>query len=134
MDRWQIYQWSPPALLRMDAGSAPAGTGAPEGHRVPEAVQFRHTSIQTPETETTSHYWFCQARNFELDNETLTEQIYQNVVVAFDEDRTMIEAQQKIISLVPDRPMRPIGADAGLNQARWLLDRLIKAESEPGQA
>jgi len=35
---------------------------------------------------------------------------------------------------VPDRPMRPIGADAGLNQARWLLDRLIKAESEPGQA
>jgi len=37
-DRWQIYQWSPPALLRMDTGSAPTGTGAPEGRRVPEAV------------------------------------------------------------------------------------------------
>jgi len=134
VDRWQIYQWTPPAFLRMDAGSAPVGTGAPEGHRVPEAVQFRHTSIQTPETETTSHYWFCQARNFELDNEALTEQIYQNVVVAFEEDRAMIEAQQKIISQLPDRPMRPIGADAGLNQARWLIDRLIKAESDLDQA
>lgn len=129
VDRWQIYQWSPPALLRMDAGSAPAGTGAPEGIRAPEALQFRHTSIQTPETETTSHYWFCQARNFELDNDAMTEQIYQDVVVAFEEDRTMIEAQQKTLSQAPERPMIPIAADAGLNQARWLLDRLAKAEA-----
>lgn len=130
VDRWQIYQWSPPALLRMDAGSAPTGTGAPDGHRVPEALQFRHTSIQTPETATTSHYWFCQARNFRLDDDALTERIFDSVMVAFEEDRAMIEGQQKIISLSPDRPMIPIGADAGLNQARWLVDRLIKAETQ----
>ena len=130
VDRWQIYQWSPPALLRMDAGSAPTGTGAPDGHRVPEALQFHHTSIQTPETATTSHYWFCQARNFRLDDETLSERIFENVLLAFEEDRAMIEGQQKIISLTPDRPMIPIGADAGLNQARWLIDRLLKAEAQ----
>ena len=129
VDRWEIYQWSPPALLRMDSGSAPTGTGAPEGRRVPEAVQFRHTSIQTPETETTSHYWFCHARNFDLDDEAITEKIYQGIVVAFEEDRTMIEGQQKILSQVPERPMVPIAADAGLNQGRWLLDRLLKAEN-----
>ena len=134
VDRWQIYQWSPPACLRMDAGSAPAGTGAPEGQRVPQALQFRHTSIQTPETETTSHYWFCQARNFALEDAAMTESIYQNVVVAFEEDRTMIEAQQKIISQVPERPMVPIAADSGLNQARWLLDRLAQAEAAQGAA
>lgn len=134
VDRWQIYQWTPPACLRMDAGSAPAGTGAPEGQRVPQALQFRHTSIQTPETETTSHYWFCQARNFALQDEAMTESIYQNVVVAFEEDRTMIEAQQKIISQVPERPMVPIAADSGLNQARWLLDRLAQAEAVQGAA
>ncbi|MBL0419068.1 aromatic ring-hydroxylating dioxygenase subunit alpha [Ramlibacter sp. AW1] len=128
VDRWQIYQWSPPALLRMDAGSAPAGTGAPEGHRVPEALQFRHTSIQTPETETTSHYWFCQARNFALDDEAITQKIFDDVLVAFEEDRRMIEGQQKVLSLVPERPMIPIAADAGLNQARWLIDRLARSE------
>ncbi|WP_119153607.1 Rieske 2Fe-2S domain-containing protein [Caldimonas tepidiphila] len=129
VDRWQVYQWTPPATLRMDAGSAPIGTGAPEGRRVPEALQFRHTSVQTPETETTSHYWFCQARNFELDNDALTEQIYDDVVVAFEEDRRMIEAQQKIVSQTPGRPMLPIAADAGLNQARWLIDRLARQEA-----
>lgn len=129
VDRWQIYQWSPPALLRMDGGSAPTGTGAPEGTRVPEALQFRHTSIQTPETENTSHYWFCQARNFELDNAQMTESIYLSVIEAFEEDRTMIEAQQKIMDQVPERTMIPIAADSGLNQARWLIDRLVKAEA-----
>lgn len=129
VDRWQIYQWSPPACLRMDAGSAPVGTGAPEGTRVPLALQFRHTSIQTPETENTSHYWFCQARNFELDDDSLTEKIYQSVVEAFEEDRTMIEEQQKILNLTPDRPFLPIAADAGLNQARWLIDRMLANEA-----
>jgi phenylpropionate dioxygenase-like ring-hydroxylating dioxygenase large terminal subunit len=128
VDRWQIYQWSPPALLRMDAGSAPAGTGASEGRRVPEALQFRHTSIQTPETESTTHYWFCQARNFELDDAVMTEKIFSGVVEAFEEDRRMIEAQQKVLNLVPGRPMIPIAADAGLNQARWLIDRMLAAE------
>ncbi|HYF18143.1 MAG TPA: aromatic ring-hydroxylating dioxygenase subunit alpha [Ramlibacter sp.] len=128
VDRWQIYQWSPPALLRMDAGSAPAGTGAPEGRRVPQALQFRHTSIQTPETATTSHYWFCQARNFALDDDAMTQRIFDDVLVAFEEDRRMIEGQQKVLDLVPQRPMIPIAADAGLNQARWLLDRLARRE------
>ncbi|WP_048440543.1 aromatic ring-hydroxylating dioxygenase subunit alpha [Caenimonas sp. SL110] len=129
VDRWQVYQWSPPALLRMDAGSAPTGTGAPEGTRVPEALQFRHTSIQTPETEATSHYWFCQARNFQLENAAMTEQIFADVVVAFEEDRRMIEGQQKVLTRLPGRTMIPIAADAGLNQARWLLDRMARAEA-----
>ncbi|MFZ9252976.1 MAG: aromatic ring-hydroxylating dioxygenase subunit alpha, partial [Hylemonella sp.] len=78
--------------------------------------------------ETTCHYWFCQARNFDLDNAELTQSIYDNVVVAFEEDRTMIEAQQKIVSLTPHRPMIPIWADSGLSQARWLIDRALQAE------
>ncbi len=118
----------------MDAGSAPTGTGAPEGIRVKEAVQFRHTSIQTPETDITSHYWFCQARNFELDDEAMTETIFQGVVKAFEEDRLMIEEQQKILTQVPGRPMIPIAADAGLNQARWLIERLVKAETTQVQS
>jgi phenylpropionate dioxygenase-like ring-hydroxylating dioxygenase large terminal subunit len=129
VDRWQIYQWSPPGLLRMDAGSAPTGTGAPQGQRAAESVQFRHTSIQTPETEITTHYWFCQARNFRLDDESLTDKIYAGVIEAFEEDRRMIEAQQVILSQVPERPMVAIHADKGLFQARLLLERLEKAQS-----
>jgi len=128
VDRWQLYQWVPPGFLRMDAGSAPVGTGAPEGKRTDQALQFRHTSIQTPETESTSHYWFCQARNFELDDSQLTDAIFDSVVEAFEEDRAIIEAQQRNMHLVGDRMMIPIAADAALNQARALVNRLLDHE------
>jgi phenylpropionate dioxygenase-like ring-hydroxylating dioxygenase large terminal subunit len=130
VDRWQIYQWSPPALMRMDAGSAPTGTGAQDGHRVPGTLEFRHTSIQTPETDRTSHYWFCQARNFRLDDAALTQTIFDNVVTAFEEDRAVIEAQQANLQFVADRPMVAIAADAGLMQARRLTERLIQVERQ----
>ncbi|MGE0201931.1 MAG: hypothetical protein AB7P76_13325 [Candidatus Melainabacteria bacterium] len=51
------------------------------------------------------------------------------MVKAFEEDRLVIEEQQKVLSLTPDRPMVPIAADAALHQARWLIDRMLKAET-----
>jgi phenylpropionate dioxygenase-like ring-hydroxylating dioxygenase large terminal subunit len=128
VDRWQIYQWHPPAFLRMDAGSAPTGTGAPEGRVDPLAMKFRHTSVQTPETLGTTHYFFCQARNFMLDNQTMTESIFQDVCDAFTEDRDIIEGQQRILNTEPD--FRPVATahDIGLNQARFILSRRLQKE------
>lgn len=128
VDRWQIYQWHAPAFMRMDAGSAPTGTGAPEGRLDPQALQFRHTSVQTPETAHTSHYFFCQARNFALDNEAMTQAIFDDVVTAFGEDRDMIEAQQRILDQTPS--FRPFATahDKGLIQARMLIREKLMAE------
>jgi len=128
VDRWQIYQWHPPAFLRMDAGSAPTGTGAPEGRVDPLAMKFRHTSVQTPETLGTTHYFFCQARNFMLNNQAMTESIFQDVCDAFTEDRDIIEGQQRILNTEPD--FRPVATahDIGLNQARFILSRRLQKE------
>lgn len=128
VDRWQIYQWHAPAFMRMDAGSAPAGSGAPEGHRPANAMLFRHTSVQTPETAGTTHYFFCQAHGFGLDNPAMTEAIYQDVVKAFGEDRAIIEAQQRILNLDPQFHAAAIVHDKGLNQARFILQRRLAAE------
>ncbi|MEZ5729121.1 MAG: aromatic ring-hydroxylating dioxygenase subunit alpha [Burkholderiaceae bacterium] len=128
VDRWQVYTWDLPAILRMDAGSQPTGYAPADGERAPNAIKFRHTSVQTPETESTAHYWFCQARNFALDDDAMTEAIYNDVITAFEEDRTMIEAQQRIIAATPGRKMVAIAADAGLNQARGLIQRRLREE------
>lgn len=128
VDRWQIYDWHPPAFMRMDAGAQPTGTGAPDGHRLPEAIRFRHTSVQTPETERSTHYFFCQARAFALENAAMTEAIFADVSTAFAEDRTMIEAQQRILDTDPMfRPMAT-AHDAALVQARRLLRQQLDAE------
>ena len=45
--------------------------------------------------------FFCQARDFNLDNPAITEAIHQDVCTAFAEDRPMIEAQVKVARSVP---------------------------------
>jgi phenylpropionate dioxygenase-like ring-hydroxylating dioxygenase large terminal subunit len=66
VDRWNNYDFVLPGILLMDSGSAPTGTGAQEGNRV-DAAEFFGCQAITPETETTSHYFFQQSHHFALD-------------------------------------------------------------------
>ena len=102
--------------------------GAPEGRLDPRAMKFRHTSVQTPETLGTTHYFFCQARNFALDNAAMTEAIFQDVSTAFAEDRSIIEAQQRILDTDPNFHPVATAHDMGLNQARFILQRRLQEE------
>ena len=45
-----------------------------------------------------STIFFCQARDFNLDNAAMTEAIHLDVCIAFAEDRQMFEAQAKFRS------------------------------------
>lgn len=130
IDRWNIYDWHTAGnVLNMDSGSAPAGTGAPEGHRVPEALQFHATQIITPEDATHTHFFWTYAHNFNLDDPAFTASLAARIQVGFDEDRDMIEAQQKVIDVNGDEGMAYIFVDAGLTHGRRLLERAIAAEA-----
>ncbi len=128
VDRWLIFDWYPPALFLLDAGATAAGTGAREGRRL-GGVAFRNTSIQTPESETTTHYFWTHARNFQTDDAALTDAIHAQVFAAFEEDRVVIEAQQRNLCLHPDASMVAIAADAGPLKARRLIEAALAAES-----
>lgn len=128
-DRWQIYEWFAPSFLRLYTGSAPAGTGAHEGHLVPEAMQYRHCSIQTPETATTTHYWFSHAANFKTETSEVIDVVFDGVLRAFKEDKDIIEHQQRALKL--GRPFEPMGIahDSAMVQARRLMKRLLDEEA-----
>jgi hypothetical protein len=51
------------------------------------------------------------------------------ISVAFEEDRRMIEAQQKIVLENPDKPMLAIAADAGPLLVRQRIAEMLKAEA-----
>jgi phenylpropionate dioxygenase-like ring-hydroxylating dioxygenase large terminal subunit len=127
VDRWQIIDYTPPAFLRLDVGASPTGTGAPEGRRV-GGIGMRNLNAITPETETTSHYFWAQAHNFEPHNAAMTEQVFEQIKTAFLEDVAVFTAQQRAISLRPDAPQVDINADAGGMQARRIVDRLYREE------
>jgi phenylpropionate dioxygenase-like ring-hydroxylating dioxygenase large terminal subunit len=133
-DRWQIYEWFAPTFLRLYTGSAPAGTGAHEGRLVPEAMQYRHCSIQTPETPTTTHYWFSHAANFRTETSEVIDVVFDGVQRAFTEDKVIIEHQQRALKL--GRPFEPMGIahDSAMVRARQLMKRLLDAEARAAEA
>jgi vanillate O-demethylase monooxygenase subunit len=127
VDRWQIIVYVPPAFLRLDVGATPTGTGAPEGRRV-NGIQMRNLNAITPETETTSHYFWGQAHDFDVNNPETTEKVFQQIRTAFLEDVAVFTAQQRSITQRPDAPQVDINADAGGLQARRIVDRLYQDE------
>jgi vanillate O-demethylase monooxygenase subunit len=111
----------------MDSGSAPTGTGAPDGKRV-DAAQFFGCQAVTPETENTSHYFFQQSHGFALDDPSVTERLAQSVLAGFEEDRDIILAQQRILDLAPDSPMVAMRMDVALASFRTMLEKAIAEE------
>jgi len=127
VDRWQIIDFAPPAFLRLDVGATPTGTGAPEGHRV-GGINMRNLNAITPETETTSHYFWGQAHDFEPHNAEMTETIFQQIQTAFLEDVAVFSAQQRNLDRIKNPPQLDINADTGVIQARRILARLHDEE------
>ena len=101
VDRWQIIDFMPPSYIRLDVGATPTGTGAPEGRRV-DGIQMRNLNAMTPETETTTHYFWGQAHDFEPHNKDMTERVFAQIKTAFLEDVSVFTAQQENIDLDPD--------------------------------
>jgi phenylpropionate dioxygenase-like ring-hydroxylating dioxygenase large terminal subunit len=132
VDRWQIIDWVPAAFLRLDVGATPTGTGAPEGRRV-NGITMRNLNAITPETETTSHYFWGQTHDFDVKNAELTQKIFEQIQTAFLEDVEVFSAQQQNLNIYSDPPQVDINADAGVLQARRIIDR-IRAEEQAAAA
>ena len=112
----------------MDVGAAKTGTGAPEGDRS-QGISIWSTHLVTPETETTCHYHFGFARNFQRDDAAMSKLLYDGTVNTFLEDKVMLEAQQKNVDGGAIDGLIHINADAAQLQARRMLDELVRAET-----
>ena len=130
VDRWHIYELHIPGnVFLMDSGSAPAGSGAPEGQRVPEAMQFRATQIVTPEDEQNSHFFWSYAHNFNIGDPDFTAKLAARIAEGFEEDRIMIEAQQDEVNRSTRDEMAFIMADNGLALGRRIIEEKLAAEN-----
>ena len=126
VDRWQVIEFTPPGFVWLQVGSAKVGTG---GRDAPAAdvLLDRHTlHVTTPETETSTHYFWAMANDAAALSDDQERKIYERSVEAFNEDIVIIEGQQS--RLDPDRPTIDVGADAGQLATRRLLERLIAEE------
>ena len=125
VDRRFAYEFLLPGILLLHAQVKPAGQAEDD---MSGALQFESCQALTPETPTTTHYFFMQAHAFRQDDATITESIYQSLCTAFEEDRRIIEAQQRALRSAPPREMLGIAADQALVQFRRLVAQRLQAE------
>ena len=127
VDRWQLIRWRAPSVVTLDIGCADAGTGAPEGDRS-RGISMWSNHIITPETDGSTHYHWCFARNFRLGDDEVSEVFAQGGLQTFMEDVVVLEEQQKTIRKIGDRPVVDVNIDNAPLQFRRILGDLIGAE------
>jgi vanillate O-demethylase monooxygenase subunit len=94
IDRWQLSEFVAPIYILVTLGAEVAGT-----RETPEQPTHVVINSATPETDTTTHYFWSVSRPFALDNDELSKKFKEITQIAFDEDAIVIEAQQRIISI-----------------------------------
>jgi len=127
VDRWQICHFLPPSSVLIDVGVAPAGSGATVDNH-DDGVRGFVVDALTPETETTSHYFWGLARNFDIADTGFTARFKAQQGGVFLEDVAVLEAQQRSIEANPAMKLRAYNIDMGGTKARLVIDRLWKAE------
>ena len=127
IDRWQITEAIPPCFIRHDSGGAPTGSGAPDGDRS-RGIGFYNFDAITPETDTSCHFFWACAHDFQVDDPEVTEWYYQQIYQANAEDVVILEAQQESMSRSPKASTIDIGFDNGPLQARRIVDELLERE------
>ncbi|MDC0033246.1 aromatic ring-hydroxylating dioxygenase subunit alpha [Alphaproteobacteria bacterium] len=130
IDRCQINHWMVPTAVTVDATKWAAGEGGPDADRN-QAFEVFNISAITPETATTSHYFWSQALGPRVNADpALNEMFHDQIYEAFLEDQALLELQQSRINQYgrADNEI-DINADNGVLQARRILDRLIAAEN-----
>ncbi|WP_395396748.1 aromatic ring-hydroxylating dioxygenase subunit alpha [Novosphingobium sp. BL-8A] len=124
IDRWQEIEFEP-LLIRIHTGACDAGTGAFEGRR-DHGFSMRGFHGITPETETTTHYFWSMATNI-LDN-GVPDEVFEQTARTFREDQEVLELQQLRISADPGHAMIDIASDVGGRHTRQLIARLQNEE------
>lgn len=123
VDRWQICQFVAPSNVIIDVGVSPTEAGDTiDSHD--SGVRGFVIDAMTPETETSTHYFWGMARNFDIADAGVTGRVKAQQSAVFDEDVVVLEAQQRSILANPDMRLRNLSIDAGGAHARRIIERL----------
>jgi phenylpropionate dioxygenase-like ring-hydroxylating dioxygenase large terminal subunit len=129
VDVWTAYDFLFPGLFLQRTGFYPPGTAERAGGKAPQGTPlFDRVDEQavTPVSARASRYFYAVgARSTDIDQDQC-ERLFALTATAFHEDKALIEAQQKLIDLDPERRMLPTSLDAGPTQFRKLVDSLAR--------
>jgi phenylpropionate dioxygenase-like ring-hydroxylating dioxygenase large terminal subunit len=129
VDRWFNVRYVKPSTVLIDVGSAPVGTGAPQGDRSKGISLFSNGTV-TPSLGNTCFYFWHTSRNFGLNDSEMSQLFHKEMTNTFLEDVDIVEAVQANVDLDDEHlPQVNIAGDVVALRARRIISALIAAES-----
>ncbi len=119
--------WVPAGLLKLDISVTPLGMPREAG------LQTFNAHIVTPETRTSSHYWYWLTREYRQDDAEMTRLRHELMTRVFiEEDKPIIEAQQRLLGETDlfDAAPALLATDAGSIRIRRIMKQLLVRERE----
>jgi phenylpropionate dioxygenase-like ring-hydroxylating dioxygenase large terminal subunit len=126
IDRWMEITFVP-GLITIYIGANEAGKGYDDAGKM-DSLGIRIFNGVTPETEISTHYFWTAAHNFRVDEPEVTKAFHSEIAATFEEDRNVVEAQQRMFQRFPNRPNVNIRSDAGGIQARRVIQLRMQSE------
>jgi vanillate O-demethylase monooxygenase subunit len=138
------YDFLIPGVLLMWSGSFKLGTAAASDYERPDYSQAIRGVTFTSQAVTSlgdrsARYFFSWGPHRRHGDEALRDLLMKLAGQAFGEDKTMIEAQQRIIDRTPHPVVMPTAHDRGVTIFNRLVARLARDEAsgstqQPGPA
>lgn len=126
IDRWQEEELITPCTIIQFTGGVDVSRGAYTGGSREGGFGMRVMHAIVPETETTCHYFYSVANNFQTDNPAVTELVFNQVTPTLLEDKAFCESQQAIALERHDAPFVDLKSD----EARVLYRRHLTQRFE----
>lgn len=125
-----IHRWQSAVHLVPSINLTIVGVHPVDSDRATAAIGHAQ-HLLTPESETSTHYFWSFVRNYRIDDTALTTTIASAIQATFDEDKVILEIQQKQATTL-NRPLPAVAIklDEGPIRARRLLEQRLQAESQ----
>lgn len=126
IDRHQRLLFTPPGFVAIEVRALPAGVSA----ELAQSLEWWVFHAATPETATSTHYFWGLARRFRQDDAALTRMLQAGAERTLGEDKVMLEAQQRVLvtASLESRGIRTIG-DVAPAHARRIVARMLAEEA-----
>jgi len=125
IDRWMEFQYVAPGSVLQWTGGIAAGHGALENRDQP-GFSLRVFHGLTPETDDTCFYFWSAANGYRQDEPQATQELFEQIDIAFSEDKAIVEAQQQMLHSTGETGLVDIVSDAARIHMRRTVKRMLE--------
>src|SRR5690606_11365507 len=128
--RWQDIEYTPPCLYKLHSRIAPLGVLPRPDGTDPDAFYVEVVYAITPETEHTTHDFWAVARDFALDDQSVSDFLAEQNRTVVLQDVAALDVLEQVIATEPEGYQElSIHIDTGGLAARRMLAKLAAASS-----